>query len=264
MELTHKSTGILKKLISSWPQQYLALRACLMTMKGLVLVFVLSLSSSLLFAKCHLNVRTANHPPQYYINEDGQWSGLAVEIAKALLAEANCTVSFKETPWARALHLMEHGGLDIITNISKTPEREVFMYFVGPIRDETMVMLVPKDFQYPIDQLYDLKQLDKGIGIIRGAFYGEEFAAKLKNDAEFNRVFEQTSSTKTNVEKLKHGRIAGLVGDKYNIVYLINNALKRGTYAIHPFAFNSDNVYFGLSKKSVAPQRLKQLQAAYE
>ena len=222
---------------------------------SLVLLSSLSLVTR---AECQLSVRVFDFAPQFVHNPQGSWQGMAVELIEAVLKEAKCTPQYHNLTWKRSLYLLEHGGLDIMLNMSITPQRQEYLQFIGPLRDETMILVASRGLATDISHLDDLKKLDKRVGILRGAFYGTGFADKLKSDAEFAVRFEQANSTDTNIGKLKKHRIAGFFNDKYNANYILKTKLDATKYKVHPLILNQDYVYIGVSKKSV-PTALREL-----
>ena len=86
---------------------------------------------------------------------------------------------------------------------------------------------------------------------------------------EFDKVnplsheFGDGCSGSRNILKLKRGRIAGFIMDRYDLSYKVKTQeLYRGL-KIHPFFVNQNDVFFGFSKKSVNPELLARLQRAY-
>ena len=212
---------------------------------------LLSCASMFSSAQCKLSVRVFDFAPQFIQDQQGQWHGMAVELIQAVLQEANCSAQYQNLTWKRSLYLMEHGGLDIMLNMSITAERKKYLHFIGPLRDETMILLASRELPAEISSLDDIKSLDKRIGILRGAYYGTKFAKKMQTDSEFAERFEQANSTEINIGKLKKQRIAGFFNDKYNANYILKYKLDGSKYKVQPLILNQDFVYIGVSKKSV-------------
>jgi len=227
---------------------------------SLALLSSLSLSVS---ADCKLSVRVFDFAPQFVQDEQGQWQGMAVELIEAVLQEANCSAQFNNISWKRALHLLEHGGLDIMLNMSITAQRQEYLHFIGPLRDETMILVTPRGLESEISNLSDIKKLTRRVGILRGAYYGTEFAQKMQQDTGFSEKFEEANSTDVNIGKLKKQRIAGFFNDKYNASYILQNKLDGTQYKIQPLILNQDFVYIGVSKKSVSAETRELLDRAF-
>ena len=81
-------------------------------MRSIVLMTALMVLVPHAFA-CEIRLRVSDVPPHYYVNESGKWDGLSVNLAKALLHEAGCKITFVKLPWRRALESMKSGDIDM-------------------------------------------------------------------------------------------------------------------------------------------------------
>ncbi len=215
------------------------------------------------YAACNLSVRVTHYQPQYYQDSKGEWQGLAVDITRALFKQAKCDITFVDVPWKRALFLLQKGGLDLLLNMTITAPREKYTHFIGPMLDETQVLIVAKDSQFQIEKLDDIKLLTRRIGIDRGVFYGPEFEEKMNTDSSFSDKFEFADNS-SNLAKLSAGRVSGILGNKYTAAYRINNVFAKGRFKLHPFNINQTFVYLGFSKQSVSKSMLVRFQNAYD
>ncbi len=168
-------------------------------------------------------MRVIDFKPQYFQNENGDWTGLAVELAKVLALEAGVELDFLPLPWKRALAYVEKGKVDLMTNLSITEERKTFMRFIGPMRDEAMVLVVPENTDYLIYSLDDLKQLPHKIGIEDEAFYGSLFSSKYETDPLFTALFDPVVLGELNIGKLIRGRLSGFIEDRYTASRKLKN-----------------------------------------
>ncbi len=225
-----------------------------------LLICLIPLSSH---GTCNLTVRVTEFKPQYYLDSDGQWQGVAVAITRALFKQAKCDITFVDVPWKRALHLLDQGGVDLVLNMTATANRQKYAHFIGPMLDETQVLIVEQDSDHIITELDDIKHLSKRIGIDRGVFYGSLFAQKMTTDSSFVDKFEYADNS-SNMLKLISGRVLGILGNKYTASYRVHHLLPKGKFKLHPFVFNQSFVYFGFSKKSVSTDLLSRFERAYE
>ena len=144
----------------------------------LVCMLVLMALTSQAFSECRLRVRIANSIPQYSQDINGNWKGLGIELIEVLLNEADCQPDYMVYPWKRSLTQLREGKVDMMVNLSITLERKEYLWFIGPQRDETIVLVVNKNSDFKIDSLDDFKALNNKIGVENGAFYGDEFDNK--------------------------------------------------------------------------------------
>ncbi len=229
----------------------------------LVCVLILITLTSQAFSQCRLSVRVANSIPQYYQDVNKNWQGMGVELIKVLLNEAHCQPIYTVYPWRRALAQLQVGKLDMMVNLSITSERKKYMWFIGPQRDETIVLVVNDDFDFKIDSLDDFKALNNKIGIENGAFYGDSFDKKYKTEPEFANLFVHAVNTGMLINMLKVKRILGFFEDRYSSAYKMKTQTQYKGVKVHSYLVNQDVVYFGFSKKSVSKELLTRLKKAY-
>ncbi|MDE1460691.1 substrate-binding periplasmic protein [Spartinivicinus poritis] len=215
-------------------------------------------------ASCQLSVRVTDFPPQYYQDASGQWQGMSVELTEVLLNEMGCTPVYVKVPWQRSFILLKSGQLDLMTNLSITDDRKAFLNFIGPQRDETIVLVVHKNSHYQIKSHAELANLPNKIGFELGSYYGETFDVLFKQDPAFSSHFEAVTHSEQNIHKLNLKRISGFFGDLYSVSHRIKTDSLYHSVKIHPFVINQNWVYFGLSKQSVSIPVLKQLKKAYQ
>ncbi len=232
-------------------------------MKLVCLVILIALTSQA-FSQCRLSVRVANSIPQYYQDEHKSWQGMGVELVEVLLNEAQCQPIYTVYPWKRALAQLQVGKLDMMVNLSITPERKKYLWFIGPQRDETIVLVVNNDFDLKVDALDDFKTLNNRIGIENGAYYGDSFDKKYKSEPAFANLFVHAVNTGMLINMLKAKRIIGFFEDRYSSAYKMKTQTHYQGVKAHSFLVNQDFVYFGFSKKSVPQELLARLKKAYD
>ncbi len=88
-----------------------------------------------------LSVAWSHWPPFSQLNNKGELAGLDISLTRQILTKAGFTPKFREIPWARALHLVEHGQLDIAMGALALPEREQYARFSAPYRHSAYVLL---------------------------------------------------------------------------------------------------------------------------
>ncbi|MBV8634817.1 MAG: amino acid ABC transporter substrate-binding protein [Burkholderiaceae bacterium] len=214
-----------------------------------------------------IRMRVTEFAPNYF-QRDGRWMGLDVELAEAIVHEAGFEIEFRDLPWSRALSYMKSGDLDIMANLSRTPEREAFMLFIGPERLSTRVLVVKaENVNLPIKNLDDLvsvsRQQNKPFGIQADAKYSPEFDARLANDKAFAEVLDPVSQGALLPRKLMAGHDLGFFEDSNYAAYQLKYSPDFKGLAIHPFTLASDPVFLGV-RKSLNPALAKKLEDAYQ
>ena len=214
-----------------------------------------------------IRMRVTEFAPNYFMR-DGRWVGLDVELAEAIVREAGFEIEFHDLPWSRALSYMKSGDLDIMANLSRTPEREAFMLFVGPERFSARVLIVrTENVGLPINSLDDLmsvsRQRNKPFGIQADAKYSPEFDARLASDKAFADVFDPVSQGALLSKKLIAGRDLGFFEDSNYAAYQLKYSPDFKGLSIHPYTLSTDPVFLGV-RKSLDPAMTKKLEDAYQ
>ena len=102
---------------------------------------LLMLLSPALQADQTLTVAWSHWPPFSQIDNKGELDGLDVSLTRQILTRAGFTPKFREIPWARALHLVEHDQLDVAMAALPLPERQQYARFSAPYRQSAYVLL---------------------------------------------------------------------------------------------------------------------------
>nr|HPQ97848.1 hypothetical protein [Thiolinea sp.] len=59
------------------------------------------------------------------------WEKIHYQLAEALVQKAGYQPLFRQLPWNRAMAYIRDGRLDLISSLSRTPEREAYIHFIG-------------------------------------------------------------------------------------------------------------------------------------
>ncbi|MDQ1919050.1 substrate-binding periplasmic protein [Massilia pseudoviolaceinigra] len=142
------------------------------------------------------------HFARVYERANGEFSGMAVEIIRAIAGELGQPVHFELYPWARAQSMVAQGQADILVGPYKSPERlELFIFCERPFYQDQMVFFSRSAAPFAWDGLYASLR-GKRIVIINGWAYGDEFNAALKDLA-----VSVTNSVESALTMLAHGRV---------------------------------------------------------
>lgn len=208
-----------------------------------------------------IRVRVTEFAPNYFL-KDGKWTGLDVELAAAVVAEAGFAAEFVELPWSRALSYLQTGQLDMMTNLSRSPDREAFLNFIGPERLSRRRLVVRKENAgLKIDSLDDLPRVAAAarmpFGIQANAKYSEAFDARLAADTDFARHFDKVSVGALLPNKVVNHHNLGFFEDENYIVYQLKHSPDFQALTLHSYVLSAEPVYFGLGKHVAASTRDK-------
>lgn len=188
-------------------------------------------------------------------------AGFDIDILAATCKEANITLKHTdyEVPWKRTIHSIKTGDLDITTAASITPEREVFAYFVGPYRHESVALYVRKgeSARYSIKSIYDLLTIPEvAIGTEAGSTYGDEIDSVLSlMGSRVKRIVDKDFSAR---KMLKAGHTDMYLGYPTEEKLYVDSLIEQ-----HPMpVVQLEGVYFMVSRKSCSQTTVDLLEKA--
>jgi len=188
-----------------------------------------------------------------------RWYDLHYRLLKLLADQAQCQLTVVGSPWPRSLTLLKQGQVDLMLTMSYTEEREQYADFIGPHYLEETVLVVDKSYQTKIRRLADIRLLPAPIGVLRDAWYGDEFAAlSLEND--YQPYLQYANSVTQKLQLLQKGRVAGIVEDKTQYLEWSRQHPELAARYVVSLTLNQAPVYIVASRKGVPfllRQRLK-------
>ena len=240
----------------------------LIVCKFFVTLIVYGLIASSSWA-CHLKVHVVNYPPIAIspivkTNTTGQWQGLNILYIDALFRAAKCSYTLYEIPFARGISLVQQGEMDLAINISKMPEREALMHFIGPQRIEEIVFVTRKSQFESITSWEQFKALEARLMWQTGAYFGEELANIVGNDNAFKSSVIYRADNITMIELIERDRADGYFVTKSYFNYQKKHNPKYQQLEAHPLVINYDSMYYAFSKRSVSDETLQIFERAFE
>lgn len=209
--------------------------------------------------QCLLRVGYDSYGVYSYTDDDGRAGGIDIDVVRALARELSCQVTFEEMPWTRILLAIEAGQLDMTSSASMTEERSQFARFSIPYRQAEVAIYVRRgeSGRFALERLQDVPKAGLRLGIVTGYYYGEDFAALMK-DESFAAQIDPAADYDTNVRKLLHGRIDGFIVDDVGVMI---SALRRlgvkDRIERYPLSLAGDELHFMFSRKSVDAVRVE-------
>lgn len=184
-------------------------------------------------------------PYEYEVN--GEAKGIGIEITREAFRRMGYDVDIEFVPFKRALEMIQTGEADILTDVNRTTEREVFGNFSKePILISTTCLFVKVDS--PITFNGDIFEMAPyKFGINRGYTHGSEFDDAVKNK---QLIVEEAEDTDQNVVKLINDRIDILIENELVVL----STLKRLNYqsevkTLQP-PYRKKELYLMFSKKA--------------
>jgi len=123
-----------------------------------------------------------NVPPMGFIDQDGNYVGFDLDLAKEIFESQNISVKFQPIDWDSKEMELNSGNIDLIWNgLSYTPEREQNMLLTKAYMKNRQVVIVKNNSD--ISKLDDLK--NKNVCVQKGStgaesFYNSEISKKCR------------------------------------------------------------------------------------
>ncbi|HEV2678396.1 MAG TPA: transporter substrate-binding domain-containing protein [Aliidongia sp.] len=113
-------------------------------------------------------------PPEMTV-ENGKFSGPIKDVIEEALHTAGMTISWADVPFARSLKQLQDGDPVLVPRYNRTPDREAFSLFLGPIavQKRQIRFAVRQGDEHRIKSYADLAALS--IGVKRGTAYFDQF-----------------------------------------------------------------------------------------
>lgn len=225
--------------------------------------FLLALFSQPVFAQNKLcptpiKVGYRDNPPfkiEDVSHNPNKLSGFEIDFIKLIAKDIGCKVTFLEAPWARQLEGVKSGQIDLVASVSKTSQREQYMYFFSSYLREVNFLFMTKknteNYQGKIKKFEDILALPHFIlGVTKGNYYGKEFATALQNP-KFKAHVKEIKSDNDSILKADKEEITAFLGENIVTFEAVKRLNLKADFDVYPLHIESEKLYFGYSKKSV-------------
>ncbi|MEG0882718.1 MAG: transporter substrate-binding domain-containing protein [Janthinobacterium sp.] len=233
-----------------------------MRMRHLLFAAVLGVSA-LPAQACRMTMALEQWPPYVYRDAEGRYTGLDLELLKAIFKEAQCTlVTLPELPTARRQLLFQKGGLDLMLAASETPERQTYARFSISYRDEAVGVFSKSGAPGSHRQIASFAQLARGKATLlapKVGWYGAQYAAARPALEKAGRL-NAFGTFQQGVRMLDAGRADLLMGD---VLAVRHEARLQGVaLSALPFLALRAPVHLMLNAHSTSTADLARLNAA--
>lgn len=202
---------------------------------------------------------TEDFPPYNYVDASGKPTGLAVELLAALMKEAGVDYRIEVLPWARALQTARYQPNSLLFTVARTPERESWFHWIGPIAKRRTVLMGLRGGPQPAT-LDDVRK--NRVGVVNGDA-GMEFLQVHGFVAGVNLV--PVSQRNDLVRLLYGGEIAFVVANPAMLRAVAGRAGKDTALIENRLILveSPTGFYFALNRQS-SPQLRQRLTDAFE
>lgn len=213
--------------------------------------------------ECKITFTVSNNfPPFQMEDEQGQWTGIAVDLARTMVTKAGCEFDVVNLPWKRALDYVKEGNLQLLPLVTASAQREEFLHFIGPMALERIVFIAQKRFARNVSRPEDLKVFPALIGKTQGTKYSDKIE-RLANHPAVKRNIVNNVSDANKLEMLMKNRLGGAFEEQTVAeYYFYYDILDPDDYEIC-LSFLSNPIYFGVTKVDMSPVTLAALRASW-
>ncbi|QLG89238.1 transporter substrate-binding domain-containing protein [Chitinibacter bivalviorum] len=232
---------------------------------GGLCVMALLLSTSATACSRPMRMAIEQWPPYIYSDAKGQPAGVDIELARAIFAEAGCSLQIGlELPRKRRIDQFMKGEIDLMLAASDTPERQAFSRFSSAYRTESISLFT---LNSKLDKYREISEfgtvLQQKITLLapNAGWYGDDYKKHYfwLNEARLLSPYETSTQA---IKMLSGNRAELLMGDTGALIYeakLQSVPLEQIGKPIH-----SDKVSLMLSKKTTTEKDVQILNAAIE
>ncbi|KOO14554.1 amino acid ABC transporter [Vibrio xuii] len=136
---------------------------------------------------------TLDYPP-YIVVEEGEVSGVAIELVEAVFEELEMPISIEVLPWARALSNVQFGRADAIFTAFKNPTREQFADYSNQVLFTQNISLVVKAQSHIKSDNFLTSDISEiSICVVNRVSYGKQMDTLLA-ERHFRMVFRRNNT----------------------------------------------------------------------
>lgn len=201
--------------------------------------------------------------PYNFVDGHGRYTGMDVELSRAILQEAGCTlVELDRMPPSRNTFMFNTGKADLMAGASRTAERMRQAWFSIPYRTETVrLFATPAVLQrYPTLRTFaDVVREKLTILAPRIGWYGEAYHVNVGSLKADNRL-SQFNEFPDGINMMAAGRADLILGDQASVSHA---AARRGLKLVPlPFTLVDAPVHMMFSRKTMVESDVRRIDAA--
>lgn len=155
-----------------------------------------------------------NLPPFSYI-ENGNLTGIDIDIITELARRAGFHITIATYPWARALLQLQHGLVDGAFSAYETEDRKEYCIYTGIIHYDELRLAVRKGKQFSYSNIESL--YGKVIGKGKNVFVGNKFDQAVREGRII--VSETNDMDMSNIKKLHADRLDAVIGSPATLMH---------------------------------------------
>lgn len=233
-------------------------------LQDLVCVIVVLCFAPAVEAKC---VKTMawndDYPYSFRANPDDRVpGGIYIKTVLTAFLPLNCTVSFIEMPFARAIVELEQGRIDIIGGALSIDSRHAFaIYSMVEFNSPNVLFLRTDDIaRFPLQNLADIQTYKLRLGGQLGVAYSKEYT-ELRAQPEFSALLKLISDRKALWKMLQLHRIDGVIADLDTGLAELRQLGLQNVISPSHLMISTQPAYFIFSRKTTSQEFVKAFDA---
>lgn len=187
------------------------------TRSRLLVLLLFAFVATLATAEPKISLAAKEHFKPFSWLEDGQVTGIDIDISRELChrAEVDCDIFL--APWKRIVTLVAAGELDGAIGAFKSPDREGFAYYLDrPLHYTRQYVYVNKDKVFEYNSIEDL--YGRVVANNRGFRVSAEFDQAILDKKFFH---EESDNNDISLLRLANGRVDAVVGSQLQMLVAI-------------------------------------------
>lgn len=212
---------------------------------------------------CALSVAMEQWPPYVYLDARDEPAGLDLELARAILQEAGCSLRIlPELPTVRRQRLFELGDISLLLAATDTPERQRLARFSSPYRYESVAVFTTAGKLARYRKLGSMNAIARQrVGLLapRAGWYGRAYEQALPALTASGQL-STFNSVQQGMRMLAAGRADLILGDTGALRH--EARLQGVTLAPLPFTVLRAPVHLMLNRARTTAAELDAINAA--
>ncbi|ANO51010.1 substrate-binding periplasmic protein [Woeseia oceani] len=212
---------------------------------------------------CHWRVAWDPYEPYSYSAGSDLPLGFDIDVVTEVAARVGCTVSFEEMAWGKILEALESGAADVTVGTGYKNDRAAWSWYSESYRKEVIGLLVRSgtvaDFPgTTVDEVL-------ASGLVFGKTVDDMYAAPLESAfARYPAQIKDRVTEAENLQRLLEQSIDGFLIEVNVAAALIARLDAANAVEFHRMKFDAGTYRLQMSKKTVTPERLADVNAALQ
>lgn len=236
-------------------------------LQGVVVILCVLVSTVVSASESVLRVGITNRPVFQYMEQDGSFAGLDIELSEKIFKLAGLDIEYVMLPWRRIVYLVEHGEIDVALSAADSLERQKFAFFSKePYRLGHNILFTTSTGLTKlqnIERLSDLEGTDFNLGVMRGVAYSPEYVS-LREKEWFKSHLVTVDTVDRLHDTLLLGRVDGYLGSEFEQADIIAKRGLNGKIVPAFYLMTDEDAQSQImfSKKTVSPDVVKRVDEA--